>query len=87
MDYSEVFAGLSISPAVAGILGAGAILALPPFARWLVEKVSSFFQDTEDGDEDEAWTPCAGECGNEYARHKLDEDGFCAECHHYSKDD
>lgn len=50
MDYSGVFAGLSILAAMAAIVGAGALMALPGFGRWLTEKVANFFTDAEQDD-------------------------------------
>lgn len=53
MDYSEVFAGLSVAAGVAALIGAGAIILAPGFARWLTDKVASFFDGSQIGDEED----------------------------------
>lgn len=53
MDFSGVLAGLSIVAIVAAIVGAGALLAMPDFARWCTNKVAGFFSDQEDDDQDD----------------------------------
>lgn len=53
MDYSEVFAGLSAAAGVMALIGAGAIILAPGFARWLTNKVATFFDGAQVGDEDE----------------------------------
>jgi hypothetical protein len=40
---SGAFAGLSVSPAIAGVIAAGAILAFLIFTVWAVRKVGTFF--------------------------------------------
>ncbi|WP_307753731.1 hypothetical protein [Xanthomonas albilineans] len=49
-DYSQVFVGLSFLAAVSAIVGAGALASVPDFARWISEKVSSFFTDSAESD-------------------------------------
>lgn len=53
MDFSGVLAGLSIVLAVAAIVAAGALMAMPDFARWCTDKIASFFSDSEQGDVDD----------------------------------
>jgi hypothetical protein len=99
-DYSQVFVGLSVLAAVAAILGAGVLMAAPGFARWLTDKVSSFFsdsaeadaEDSENDDEDEdvqdesEWRYRAcWECGDEYIQNTM-VDGVCANCYDYGED-
>lgn len=91
MDFSQVLAGLSILGAVTAIVGAGALMALPDFGRWLTNKVSSFFSDATDDEDDQDETewryqPCAGGCGDEFFADQLDERGCCAGCADYSED-
>lgn len=43
MDFSEILDGLSTTTAVAAIVAAGAIMALPGFAKWATKKVAKFF--------------------------------------------
>ena len=61
MDFSGVLLGLSVSQALAAILGAGTVLALPLLGRWCVEKVAGFFEDREELDADEHADDEAGE--------------------------
>lgn len=98
-DYSQIFVGLSVLAAVAAIVGAGVLMAAPGFARWLTDKVSSFFSDAaeadaedaesdaedDDADEDVDWKyqPCA-ECGEEFLPMHM-ADGVCANCYDYSE--
>ncbi|XQA76272.1 capsid protein [Xanthomonas sacchari] len=43
-DYSSILTGLAATSGVAAIIGAGAIKAAPGFARWLTNKVATFFR-------------------------------------------
>lgn len=43
-DYSTILTGLSAAAAITAIIGAGALKAAPGFARWLTNKVASFFR-------------------------------------------
>lgn len=43
MDFSTILTGLDSATAVTAILGAGAILAAPGFAKWAVKKVAGIF--------------------------------------------
>lgn len=43
IDVSGVLSGLDATSVVAGIVAAGAIFALPGFAKWAVKKVATFF--------------------------------------------
>lgn len=43
MDFSAVLTGLDSSTAVTAIIGAGALLAAPGFAKWAVRKVATIF--------------------------------------------
>ena len=43
IDVSGVLAGLSAASVVTGIVAAGAIYALPGFAKWAVKKIATFF--------------------------------------------
>ncbi len=61
MDFSGVFLGLSVAQALAAIVGAGTLLALPLFGRWCVEKIAGFFEDREELDADEHADDEAGE--------------------------
>ncbi|WP_295970729.1 hypothetical protein [uncultured Xanthomonas sp.] len=98
-DYSQVFVGLSVLAAVAALLGAGVLMAAPDFARWLTDKVATFFSDSfeadaedvendledYDADTDVDWKcqPCQ-ECGEEYLPMHM-ADGVCANCYDYSE--
>lgn len=53
MDFSGVLKGLSVALVVAAIVGAGALMALPWFGRWCVDKVSGFFADRDLDDEED----------------------------------
>ncbi|EKT2104045.1 TPA: hypothetical protein UON56_000075 [Stenotrophomonas maltophilia] len=82
MDFSGVFLGLSVAQAVAAIVGAGTVLALPLFGRWCVEKIAGFFEDREDLDADDHADDEAGEadevvCGD--TGHDYD-GGECVYC-------
>lgn len=44
MDYSDILTGLAVGSGVTAIIGAGAIKAAPGFARWLTNKVATFFR-------------------------------------------
>ena len=73
MDFSGVFQGLSVAQAVAAIIGAGTLMALPWLGRWCVEKIAGFFEDREDQDVDDHADEQAGEveesvCGDSAAR-------------------
>ncbi len=52
MDYSQLFAGVNVSPAIAAIIAAGILLVAVGFASWLTDVVASFF-DNPDADEEE----------------------------------
>lgn len=43
IDVSGVLSGLDATSVVSGIVAAGAIFALPGFAKWAVKKVATFF--------------------------------------------
>lgn len=43
-DYSTILTGLAVAGGVAAIVGAGAIKAAPGFARWLTNKIATFFR-------------------------------------------
>ncbi|MFA1721309.1 hypothetical protein [Xanthomonas campestris] len=43
-DYSSILSGLAVGGAVAAIIGAGVLKAAPGFARWLTNKVATFFR-------------------------------------------
>lgn len=43
MDFSSVLTGVDSATAVTAIIAAGAILALPGFAKWATRKVAGFF--------------------------------------------
>lgn len=43
-DYSTILTGLSVASGVAAIIGAGVLKAAPGFARWLTNKVATFFR-------------------------------------------
>lgn len=43
-DYSTILTGLVATGAIAAIVGAGALKAAPGFARWLTNKVATFFR-------------------------------------------
>lgn len=65
-DYSGVFAGLSVSPAVAALVAAGTIIAAVYFARWLTDTVANFFADEYEGESQEAqdyWRYACSWCG------------------------
>ena len=74
-DYSGVFAGLSIGAALTAIVAAGVIMAAPGFARWLTEKVATFF-DAEDAEED---CQLCDLCGTPYSI-AFDLDCECGKC-------
>jgi hypothetical protein len=42
-DYSSILTGLAVTAGVTAIIGAGALKAAPGFARWLTNKVATFF--------------------------------------------
>lgn len=44
MDYSSILTDLAVTGGVTAIIGAGAIKAAPGFARWLTNKVATFFR-------------------------------------------
>ncbi|MCD9125860.1 capsid protein [Luteimonas fraxinea] len=44
MDYSSILTDLVVTGGVGAIIGAGAIKAAPGFARWLTNKVATFFR-------------------------------------------
>lgn len=44
MDYSDILSGLAVASGVAAIIGAGAVKAAPGFARWMTNKVATFFR-------------------------------------------
>lgn len=44
MEYSDILTGLVATGGVTAIIGAGAIKAAPGFARWLTNKVATFFR-------------------------------------------
>lgn len=43
-DYADILTGLVATGGIAAIIGAGALKAAPGFARWLTNKVASFFR-------------------------------------------
>ena len=43
MDFGDILTGVDSATAVTAIIAAGAIMALPGFARWATRKVASFF--------------------------------------------
>ncbi|WP_407471884.1 capsid protein [Xanthomonas campestris pv. raphani] len=43
-DYSSILSGLAVTGAVSAIIGAGVLKAAPGFARWLTNKVATFFR-------------------------------------------
>ncbi|SOZ12723.1 hypothetical protein [Cupriavidus taiwanensis] len=43
VDASGVLAGISAASVVTAIVAAGAIYALPGFAKWAIKKVAGFF--------------------------------------------
>jgi hypothetical protein len=43
-DYSSILTGLSVAAGVTAIIGAGTLKAAPGFARWLTNKVATFFR-------------------------------------------
>jgi hypothetical protein len=43
-DYSSILTGLAVAGGVTAIIGAGALKAAPGFARWLTNKVATFFR-------------------------------------------
>lgn len=85
MDFSGVFKGLSVALAVLAIIGAGALMALPGFGRWVVDRVASFFTDQDQDDvHDEVADDEAGENDDEsacdFSGHTYDNDGECCYC-------
>ncbi|WP_155393663.1 capsid protein [Xanthomonas albilineans] len=44
MDFSSILTGLAVTSGVAAIVGAGALKAAPGFARWMTNKVATFFR-------------------------------------------
>ncbi|MCD9125858.1 hypothetical protein [Luteimonas fraxinea] len=92
MDYSNIFAGLSVAAGVLALIGAGVIIAAPGFARWLTDKVATFFDGAQVGDDEDDTTDeahcnfCGGElvdfdssdedAGSPYAG----ADTFCPNC-------
>lgn len=44
MDYGDILSGLAVGGAITAIIGAGALKASPGFARWLTNKVATFFR-------------------------------------------
>lgn len=88
-DFSGMLSGLSVAAALTAILGAGAIKAAPGFARWLTEKVSSFFDNNDDSEEDSTVCEPCDFCGEvidleeDYWHHQGDEI-MCGAC---SRDD
>ncbi|QHQ28264.1 capsid protein [Xanthomonas albilineans] len=44
MDFSSILTGLAVTSGVAAIIGAGALKAAPGFARWMTNKVATFFR-------------------------------------------
>lgn len=92
MDFSAVLAGLSVAGAVAVIVAGGVLMAAPDFARWLTNKVSGFFsdapeEDDEDGDQDADWRldPCQC-CQEEFLPVQL-ADGYCSGCYPHGEDE
>lgn len=43
MDFSGILTGIDSATAVTAIVAAGAIMALPGFAKWATRKVAGFF--------------------------------------------
>jgi hypothetical protein len=43
MDFSGILSSIDSTTAVTAIVAAGAIMALPGFARWATRKVAGFF--------------------------------------------
>lgn len=43
MDFGDILTGVDSASAVTAIIAAGAILALPGFAKWATKKVAGFF--------------------------------------------
>lgn len=43
-DYGSILTGLSVAGGVTAIIGAGVLKAAPGFARWLTNKVATFFR-------------------------------------------
>lgn len=90
MDFSVIFAGLSIVGAVAAIIGAGVILASPDFTRWLTNKVATFFDgdtsddtvrsaDEVDSDHEYECFSCGYTMDSDSAIYALDS-GHCPKC-------
>lgn len=85
MDFSNVLKGLSIALAVAAIVGAGTLMALPGFGRWAVDRIAGFFSDHDNDDvHDDIADDEAGEgddtAGCEFNGHTYDDDGQCCYC-------
>jgi hypothetical protein len=78
-DFSDVFAGLSVSPAVLAIVAAGNLVAVFYFTRWIVNMVSGFFDDDLGYcSDDEIALADAGicvQCGGE-----IEPNSFCPDC-------
>jgi hypothetical protein len=47
-DFSGLFSGLSVTPGVAAVMGAGALVVAVGFAAWLTDQVASFFDSGDD---------------------------------------
>lgn len=85
MDFSDTLKGLSVALVVTAIVGAGSLMALPGFGRWVVDRVASFFTDQEHDDvNDEIADDEAGENDDdaacEFSGHTYDNDGECCYC-------
>lgn len=85
MDLSGVLKGLSVALPVLAIIGAGALMALPGFGRWVVDRVASFFTDQDHDDvNDDIADDEAGENDDEagcvFNGHTYDNDGECCYC-------
>ncbi|WP_338338882.1 capsid protein [Xanthomonas euvesicatoria] len=44
MEYGSILDGLNATSAITAIIGAGVLKAGPGFARWLTNKVATFFR-------------------------------------------
>lgn len=43
MDFSAIATGLSTATAVTAIIGMGAVMIAPNFAKWATKKIAGFF--------------------------------------------